>query len=372
MGEKKNKRLVVIIIILMVIIIGSVSFINIDVINSNNGNNKESKSTIAVTEEKAKELYTKIVRPLMIAGVEEGDATSFSLQDISTVVATYVEESDYLQNLCGTDLEKELISEGIIAEKNGGQFDCENHSLMTVKKFNEIAKKALGPDLNVSVASGEGIEYYEKQQLIRVYIQGEALIEYDGYEVNSDILIIRALFVSGGSVEVEFKLDENNYYLHRVRYIKIEYNDENLESFALGISYSKSQIDDLMQKYNKDENINEATVKFVEVDIDEDGKQDLIVTNGDKVDEASAIGRFFKNSDSGYIYVGSTGVGHATFSKEKGKSYINKLSAHMGYWSTYKYSIENNELKIEMIDSGEVEKAEEYPTLHGEDLKVRE
>lgn len=230
MSDTKNKKLVIIIVVLMVIIIGMVGFITINKINEVEDSSVSSTQTDLKLEKKAKELYENVVKNILYYEISEGNKDNFTLNDLSSIVLSFSKDSDYIQNLCGSSLENELINEGIISKQNEGQIDCKQNAIMKVDIFKKLILEALGKNYDVGLetrSKGEGaFEYSSKNQVVLLYYAGDICAEYKyvGYVADKNYLTIKVeqtgCDLPKSEHEVKFKIDGDNYYLYEVDYNK--------------------------------------------------------------------------------------------------------------------------------------------------------
>lgn len=103
---------------------------------------------------------------------------------------------------------------------------------------------------------------------------------------------------------------------------------------------------------------------YVDVDIDNDGNDDLIVKQG--TDEASYSYFIYQGNGKGYTLISSIGAGHTTLYKEDNTDYVTMLYGNMGNEIVTQIKIENNTLVNVETKNITLSANQEYDTFDGE------
>ena len=240
-GEKKNKSTILIIVLCILLCCVSAYVVydklfsdNTSVAVPNNTEKDTSNTSNAITEEKVMQIYNDGIKTYLNQSEREllYDSESFSREEDKVEWIMGTKANEYLEGIgdyCGTDLEKKLINEGIIGEKNDGQLDCESVSFIKADSVINAVKKTFGEDAIFYINKlndSKLYPYLEKQNLIFSYRAGMAAPvteKYLGYSVNENILTIKFSITdyenNTSNYEAKYQIDGDNTYIKYINKI---------------------------------------------------------------------------------------------------------------------------------------------------------
>lgn len=241
MEEKKNSTAVIFASILCLLIgFAAGYFISTNLLNNNSSNNQSNTSTDdnlsekTISEEEVKQIYSTGIKKYLKDPVRElsFDSQTFTKEEEKLEWILGTGETQSLESIgeyCGTELEKQLIEEKVIVEKNTGETDCETVTFYKADSVVKAIKKVFGNDVSFDLNKLNSNEvntfpYIKAHNLVFVLRAGmtaDVTDNYMGYSIDSNVLTIKFSIVDAEKVttyyEAKYIIDGENTYIRSIK-----------------------------------------------------------------------------------------------------------------------------------------------------------
>ena len=238
--EKDKKGIIIIILIALFALIGVIVYNvffkeknDVKFSNSNETQVQLIKKNDDVSKQKIDNLLANYVNAYFLStdyGIIGGDFSSDKAK-----IAYVLNNSASLnsENICGTDVEKELIERKVIVEKGTGENDCTVVSVYKADDILKSIKQFFGNDISVDLNElaianppvGIISYYYEEKKLVVFYTHGYentmSVPKYEKHEINENMLDITFSVTNIKEKEkklfkAEFEIVDDIFYLKKI------------------------------------------------------------------------------------------------------------------------------------------------------------